>query len=410
MKKIAFLLGAGSSIPAGYSSTDDLTNLITNSNEYWIDTAYNIVHDEFCASHRHELTFLVRRIICWLNDRNQEYFDRRPEQTGKAVNYEDIYYLASQLSDDATELQNPGLLPLIDQLKWEMTLWPEFKSYCKYIRRGSTMLNPVEFHQLLSFTCLYIGGIVVDILNQIGKCHKHLELITAIHEAPELNLKGIVTLAHDTHVEAFLHKQNIPYADGFSPNSTGCNWRIWKNHFQENDHIPFLKLHGSVDWHKLNGIPFQPDSPRPFTIGIRQENSVRTNSGSNAVGEPVHWERADDHQPLLLIGTFNKPVQYTWDMMLDVHYRFRTILKDLDKLVVCGYSFGDKAINTQLVLWYSSGGSLVIVDPRCPSDIQRTARFATRKFLQDEQKTRYINKKMEAIRKDELINLVSSVN
>lgn len=248
MKNVAFLLGAGSSIPAGYNSTDSLTNLIITSNEYWIGTTNITVPDSCGDSHRHQLTFLVRRIICWLNDRTQEYFDRRTGQGIKAVNYEDIYYLASQLSDDATELQNPGLLPLIDQLKWEMTLWPEFKKYCESKHRGILILNPHEFHELLSFTCTYIGDIVVDVLNRSGECHKHLELITAIHEIPDLNLKGIATLAHDTHVETFLRNQNVPLADGFSPKSSDCTWRIWNNYFHGNDHIPFLKLHGSVDW------------------------------------------------------------------------------------------------------------------------------------------------------------------
>ena len=56
----------------------------------------------------------MRRIIRWRYKRAHEYFLYREES--KIINYEDLYYLASQLRNDQSELQNPAVLPLICEL------------------------------------------------------------------------------------------------------------------------------------------------------------------------------------------------------------------------------------------------------------------------------------------------------
>lgn len=111
---------------------------------------------------------------------------------------------------------------------------------------------------------------------------------------------------------------------------------------------------------------------------------------------------------------------YVGPMLLEVHYRFRKILKDTDTLVVCGYSFGDKAINTQLVSWWNAfDRSLVVIDPCCKSQIQRTVRYAARQFLGDPpetipeprprpQGTKFVKDKMEDVCKNRLLALLKS--
>ena len=59
-----------------------------------------------------------------------------------------------------------------------------------------------------------------------------------------------------------------------------------------------------------------------------------------------------ESMPLLLIGTFNKVAEYSRGIFLDLHHRFRSTLREADRLVVCGYSFGDKGINTAVIEWY----------------------------------------------------------
>ena len=87
--------------------------------------------------------------------------------------------------------------------------------------------------------------------------------------------------------------------------------------------------------------------------------------------------------------------------MLDIHYRFRKILEDSETLIVCGYSFGDKAINTQIIFWHRQGRSLVVIDPRCQSQVIATARYAARSFL-NSATTQFITQAMEDISPDQL--------
>ena len=153
-----------------------------------------------------------------------EYFLRRTDV--KEVNYEDLYYLASQLTDDATELQNPALLPLIERLAREMTLWPEYSQYCDHCNSAWAMPSASVLHEFCQDTCHYIEDIVTDILGRRGSSVQHLELITAISEEADMDLTGIATLAHDTHVETHLRSKGIRLSDGFSDSATGCGWRI----------------------------------------------------------------------------------------------------------------------------------------------------------------------------------------
>ena len=400
MKNISFLLGAGASIPAGYSSTKRLTKKIMAPRGYTRHTAGYYIADP--DNQKNDLTYttpVVRRIIRWLFMRTQEYFlyDEEP----KEPNYEDLYYLASQLRDDATELENPAVLPLIRKLKCEMTLWSEYEKFCEQYLQWD------KFNHLCEETCHYIEDIVAHMLNRRNECcTKHLEIIKSISEAEGegLELKGIATLAHDTHVERYLRCAGIKYTDGFSVPIPDDPLRIWRDHFSPDDGIPFLKLHGSVDWIRFDLRKPGENQTLPLSeIGVcespRLDNSI------------YGKDKYADHRPLLLIGTFNKTARYSWRLMVDIHYRFRKTLEDSDTLVICGYSFGDKAINSQLISWRDAvrSRSLVVLDRRGRSEVGQSARYAATKLLNDQETTEFIAKPMEAVSTDELHRVLRSL-
>ena len=84
-----------------------------------------------------------------------------------------------------------------------------------------------------------------------------------------------------------------------------------------------------------------------------------------------------DGRPLLLMGTFNKVAQYSQGIFLDLHYGFRSTLQEADQLVVCGYSFGDKGINSEVIEWYYAkhGRRFLVIHPN-PDDLVSNARGA----------------------------------
>lgn len=178
-------------------------------------------------------------MILWLYERNCEYFHCFRKDYIK-INYENLYFLASQIYDDASELQNPALLPLIYQLTSDMITWPEFIEYCDLRQFDIDDPNRMMINQISKETCRYIETIIKDALTEKSCTSKHLEILKKVHDENTLNIQGIATLAHDTHVERYLSNSGVKLADGFSPPVKGDALRIWRNHFSGEECVLFL--------------------------------------------------------------------------------------------------------------------------------------------------------------------------
>jgi hypothetical protein len=89
-----------------------------------------------------------------------------------------------------------------------------------------------------------------------------------------------------------------------------------------------------------------------------------------------------EDRPVMLLGTTNKLLEYTMGIFDDLHCLYCRELRKCDRLVVCGYSFGDKAINTQVVEWLheSDARRMLLIHPR-PDNLKRRARPAIRYLL-----------------------------
>jgi len=395
---ITFLLGAGASIPAGYSSTICLTKKVLQSGENRSDINY----PDSDPIPLYDVKPLIPIIIKWLHEKSREYFHSYRGENNVDINYEHLYYLASQFRDDYTELQNPALLSMINQFKSDMSERTEFKAfYRKYSYYIDGQCRSV-FDQIFANTCMFIEAIIQDVLGDKEEPPiDHLEIIRKVHYHDKLNLNGIATLAHDTHVETYLKQSGIKIADGFDHPVKGDPARIWRNQFSDEGYTPFLKLHGSVNWQKYTLKNPDNDNTLP---------SIETASHENIdLDKSVYFFKKDFNLPTeLLIGTFNKPARYSWGLMLDIHYRFRKILANTQTLIVCGYSFGDKAINTQLIFWYRAqrNRSIIVIDPRAREQIIQSARFAAGEVLQRNGVAHFIDQPMEDVSFDKLIQLL----
>ena len=357
--KTAILLGAGSSLPAGYPSTRCLTDRVLSGN----------------GVKRHtDRTRFVNCMVRRLHAEAERYFSARNE---RPANYEDLFYLAEQLSDEVLgEMENPAVCPFITKLKADMSpLVEAANAENKDPNKPSYPNIPDDFRALLVKTCNYISNIVWSGLRPEPTSTNHLKIFV---EACGIgNVTGISTLCHDTHVETHLIKEGIALADGFSDEEEGV--RYWKGDLSSNSKIPFLKLHGSVNWFRL----------RPDCSSSWYDDRI----GIPLAGDRYHTRRDGrsqmpvDDMPLLLIGTFNKVAEYSRGIFLDLHHRFRSTLREADRLVVCGYSFGDKGINTAVIEWYYAkrGRRFLIIHPD-PCELFSTARAAIRSKWHDEWK------------------------
>ena len=113
------------------------------------------------------------------------------------------------------------------------------------------------------------------------------------------------------------------------------------------------------------------------------------------------WQTADDGRPVLLIGTFNKVSEYTRGMFRHIHHRFRTMLREVEQLVICGYGFGDKGINSEIVGWYYAkrGRRFVIIDPNHDRLVSNARRAIGDKWGDWEMRgsVAFIEKKLEEV-------------
>ena len=363
----AILLGAGTSQATGYPSTESLTKRVLSgrgvvrqpNSSYCIDDTFvasddtpdsaNVIDRENSLKTR-----LVRDIVNWLHEAAKNYYASYHEYP--TINYEELFYLAGQACDDyAGEMENPAIHSFTRDLK-------------DYIVT-ETAGEPYKSLALCKETRNYIADIVWHSLVRHEPGHAiHLERLAHVCRSGEVT--SISTLCHDNHVERFLRQWDVALSDGFSEPQNDV--RYWNGDFSVEGTIPFLKLHGSVDWFR-----FRPDGRDLWEekIGIPPpgvfHDHTETPDGDGQI--------AVDGRPLLLIGTFNKISQYTSGMFLDLHYRFRATLGKANRLVICGYGFRDKRINEEIIDWIygKHGRRLVIIHP-CIEDLVRNARGVIR--------------------------------
>lgn len=283
---------------------------------------------------------------------------------GRPANYEDLFYVVQQISDELYgEMDNPAILTFIGDIKTEISpLIEEAKE------AGLGRIDSLE--TLIDETGKYIADIVWRRLCRKPARQSQLELIA--HACKLGIVTCISTLCHDTHVESYLKENYIPISDGFAEPEADVLY--WNGGLCSNGKTPFLKLHGSVDW-----FAFCPDDSSDgygVRIGIPQNGYFyHTTTQDGELQFPI------DGRPLLLIGTFNKIAQYSSGIFLDLYYHFRTTLREADQLVICGYGFGDKGINSELIDWYydQRGRRVVVIHPD-PDNLVAAARPAIRRI------------------------------
>ena len=121
------------------------------------------------------------------------------------------------------------------------------------------------------------------------------------------------------------------------------------------------------------------------------------------------WDPPDG-RPLVLIGTFNKMLEYSGGIFRELHYGFRSSIRDADKLVVCGYSFGDKGINSEIIEWFyaSRGRQFIVIHPDLELLVNHARGAITNKWDEwmESGAITCIRKKIEDVERDEFFDCI----
>ena len=409
--KTAILLGAGSSVAAGFPSTRKLTELVLSGHgvKRYTGGLYYISGTEPAGGTTLFANCMARRLY-----EKAKYYYLEEE-----TNYEDIFYLAQQASDELSgEMENPAVRLFMDELRDDQLSIietcrvaalssiptddespsghiPSFDQSLSYIQATE---NPDcgNLKSLLTETRHYIADIIWQSLYHKPDPSPLSQMELLCYACRNVAVTSISTLSHDTHVEKFLRKQGIALSDGFS--EPQADVRYWNGDFTSDEKTAFIKLHGSVDWFR-----FRPDNGDRYDerIGIPVNNDLyHTKTDSGVLQTPP------DGRPLLLIGTFNKISDYSRGIFLELRYRFRSTINQADQIVICGYSFGDKGVNSEIIKWYynKQGRRFIIIHPDRDS-LVANARDAIRNEWPDweQDSITFINKRFENVSIDEFV-------
>jgi hypothetical protein len=330
--KLTFLLGSGISIPARLPTVEKLTNAVLSGSGIMEANRSAAGHSfpDSTRTHERDAGIHRRAFLRWLN---AQALVRYAENPHRRVNYEDLAYLAGQIADDIRgEYENPAIYPFVSKALIEL----------KDILNDLTPAKAREqLGQLAKTTLEYICQTIESLLQKdVTQDFSYLSFFKEACCDDAVDAVNFFTLNHDTLIEDFL-----------SNNLNRETYRV------------------------IDGTVSGPDGSRRWDPHIYDQNEA----GRKLV--KVYKLHGDIHgQPPILVGTFNKIFRYNSSEYLELHYRFKRALLDDDcpVLIVCGYGFGDKGVNTRIVEWIKQWpeNRLLIIDPKESKEVHGSARGA----------------------------------
>lgn len=360
--RVAFLFGSGASIGAGAPNTADLTHAVLSGDGYarHSDGTYlkgRPLYGEKCDSHVPHLASFLR----WLASHLSHYYEGT---AGRAPTYEDLYYVTEQIyAEEAGDLDNPLVVEGQRDIHHSLSECAERISPCS---RSGARVN-VATSEILN----YITWVVATELDRQYGTADYLSFIDEARSSTPSSHLSVFTLNHDHLLEDYLTSRQIPIIDGFG--SAVNSVRYWDPRHLLVSHAgcAVLKLHGSIRWFR-----FRPDGGDWWdeSVGLPLTSDIH-----HTLAPDGRRQHAINFRPLLLIGTFNKIPDYTGGVFVDLFAQLRRRLDQADALVVSGYGFGDKGINSQIIEWVyrARGRRIVLVHPE-PGKLRAAARGAVR--------------------------------
>lgn len=330
-------------MPAGMPSTREITSVVISGAGYYRHTDDNFYRGELQMGRD-----VVQKVVRYLEVLFREASVFYGDDGGRPVNYEDIAYLSIQIRDNRTESENPAVQAFIEKIL------PEVAPY--FLSETMDPLDEAKPGGLFWEAANYIKCVVWNELSRFAKSRAHLNCLVDACRSSEVSSVDIFSLNHDMLIERALEYSGIKYVDGFRLPVNGV--RYWRPQLYEQPDSPprLFKLHGSVNWFRFRDN--EKTGRNPYGIPIGQDHfHTRAPNGE------MQWPM--DSCPELLVGTFNKTVAYNSGIFAEVHNLFFRSLPGVDLLIVAGYGFGDKGINSRVVDFMADRPSkkMFVIDP-----------------------------------------------
>ena len=197
--------------------------------------------------------------------------------------------------------------------------------------------------------------------NPIVRVDDHRRFVRALYRVGRAGVEAFrepvhfVTTNYDTLIEDALSLERLPYADGFTGGAVAF-WSEEAFRAAQTDYKPkaiVAKLHGSIDWYRAA-------SERGHIFRVRHDE--------------LYPDRSGEKGNVLIYPQSTKYVASRLDPFGCMFQHFRTILcaGRRQVLFICGYSFGDEHINSDmesLLLSEQSGTTVVAFSKETSSGV-----------------------------------------
>ena len=204
---------------------------------------------------------------------------------------------------------------------------------------------------------------------------------------------NIVTLNHDRLLDKFFKKEKIGYCDGFEVSLEDKAKIFDPRRFIADESPHLLKLHGSINW-KAYG------AAERHLVAIPMEGYDRNEILYGGATDEIH----------ILAGTHNKLEDYSYSIYADLVAQYQRLLWTTDYVIICGYGFGDRGINSRLSNWLRLDikNQIIVIHPN-KEKLKENPNFHVTellKLIEDRKRKPFLEKKFENIIWDDVKKLM----
>lgn len=348
MQNIVFLLGAGTSIPAGIPSTSKITETVLSGDGFATSSVETYYHGEPPFAHIGWPDEWVPRLSAFLRIVN-DVISRHLldiEGEGAVVSYEDLYHFVNQLYGGDFLGFRWRDASVVQPMKEKLAASPLVTELLKdpvYSKRTTADLD-----SLVRKSMDYIKDVLWELLRREPDSLPYLSLLGDCLATKESGDVHLCTLNHDLVLLRHLRRLEVDFADGFEEQANGM--KEWKSELLEpgSCRVHLLHLHGSILWHWYQSGDRSGHYDRLVKCEFCRVDHQRL------------WLR-----PTLLVGTDNKMADYQMAPFADMNFFFNWYLRHSESAIVSGYGFGDMGINSILWRWLNANKKrkMVVIDP-----------------------------------------------
>ncbi|QQS51064.1 MAG: SIR2 family protein [Bacteroidota bacterium] len=371
-KKISILFGSGVSLYSDLPNVGKITDTILNADNVARNGDMNYYlykNPETC-----NYSASIQLLLDYLKDIIEKYHTHAEIRYG--FNYEELYYLLYQISEsESKEYENPALYPLIQKILTDFS--------------DELGLFDNDLTRYMNEAKRYIHYIIYQLLQLSNGNVSQFDIISKLlDKTPDID---VYTLNHDILLETYFAQSNLDFNFGFEKSDKISFFN--KSLLAKTEGLNLFKLHGSIDWfifQDKNGSSNLYKVPLDYDAQIDRYYTL---------DERLHFT---DGLPYFLIGTFNKMLNYLSGYYEIVFDTFKNRILNTDKIIISGYGFCDKGINTRITHFaHQPGKELVIVHPD-KKQLEQTARGSFHINLLNNPSVRFVEKKFEEITLDEI--------